>query len=222
MTESGALLESLHTAVARHDRETLGSTIDRALDAKIPASEVHDAVLLGLDRVRHRFMSNEQSLPDFLLSIDAVIEGLERVSSLEQGSSAVGDGIPLVIGVVEGDPHDMGKNIVAAVYRAYGFRVFDIGCQVPKEEFVRSVVDHQAEILALSAMMSTTVVAMHDIIRSVKSKAPDTVVLVGGAPMDETLARSYGADGYAETAVTVLEETKLALEKAGKGSGVRP
>ena len=222
MTENGTLLEELHTAVAGHDSETLGSTIDRALDARMPASEVHDAILSGLDRVRHRFMSNEQSLPDFLLSIDTVIEGLERVSSLQQGRSAVGDRIPVVIGVVEGDPHDMGKNIIAAVYRAYGFRVFDLGCQVPSEKFVSSVVDHQAEILALSAMMSTTVVAMRDIIRGVKSKAPDTVVLVGGAPMDETLARSYGADGYAETAVTVLEETRLALEKAGKGSGVRP
>jgi len=222
MTESGALLESLQTAVAQHDRETIGSMIDRALDARMSASEVHDAILSGLDRVRHKFMSNEQSLPDFLLSIDTVIEGLNRVSSLHEGHSSVGDGIPLVIGVVDGDPHDLGKNIIAAVYRAYGFRVFDLGCQVPKERFVSSVLDHQAEILALSAMMSTTVVAMRDIIRGVKSRAPDTVILVGGAPMDETLARSYGADGYAETAVTVLEETRLALEKAGKASGVRP
>ena len=222
MTESGALLEELHAAVARHDVETLGSTIDRALDARVSASEVHDAILSGLDRVRHKFMSNEQSLPDFLLSIDTVIEGLGRISSLREELSAVGNGIPLVIGVVEGDPHDMGKNIIAAVYRAYGFRVIDLGCQVPKEDFVSSVVDHRAEILALSAMMSTTVVAMRDIIRSVRSKAPDTLVLVGGAPMDENLARSYGADGYAETAVTVLEETQLALEKAGKRSGVRP
>jgi len=180
MTDSSVLLKSLHTAVVRHDRETLGSTVDQALDASMPASEVHDAILSGLDRVRHRFMSNEQSLPDFLLSIDTVIEGLERVSSLREGSGAVGDGIPLVIGVVEGDPHDMGKNIIAAVYRAYGFQVFDLGCQVPNEEFVRSVVDRQAEILALSAMMSTTVVAMRDIIRAVRSKAPDTVVLPVG------------------------------------------
>ena len=222
MTENGTLSEGLRTAVARHELDTIGSTIDRALDARMTASEVHDAILSGLDRVRHKFMSNEQSLPDFLLSIDTVIEGLKRVSSLQEGRSGVGDGIPLVIGVVEGDPHDMGKNIIAAVYRAYGFRVFDLGCQVPKEEFVRSVVDHRAEILALSAMMSTTVVAMRDIIRGVKSRAPDTVVVVGGAPMDETLASSYGADGYAETAVTVLEETQLALEKAGKDSGVRP
>lgn len=222
MTESGALAQGLQTAVARHEIETIGSTIDRALDAGISASQVHDEILLGLDRVRHKFMSNEQSLPDFLLSIDTVIEGLGRISSLREELSAVGNGIPLVIGVVEGDPHDMGKNIIAAVYRAYGFRVIDLGCQVPKEEFASSVVDHQAEILALSAMMSTTVVAMRDIIRSVRSKAPDTLVLVGGAPMDENLARSYGADGYAETAVTVLEETQLALEKAGKGSGVRP
>ena len=221
MTESGATLESLQAAVAKHDRETIGSMIDRALDAQMSASEVHDAILSGLDRVRHKFMSNEQALPDFLLSIDTVIEGLNRISSLDEGRSTVGDGIPLVIGVVEGDPHDLGKNIIAAVYRAYGFQVFDLGSQVPKEKFVNGVLDHQAEVLALSAMMSTTVVAMRDIIRSVRSQAPDTVILVGGAPMDETLARSYGADGYAETAVTVLEETQLALEKAGKGSGVR-
>jgi dimethylamine corrinoid protein len=222
MTENGTLLEDLLTAVFRHDIETLGSAIDSALDARMPTSELHDAILSGLDRVRHKFMSNEQSLPDFLLSIDAVIEGLDRISSLRGEHSSVGHGIPLVIGVVEGDPHDMGKNIIAAVYKAYGFRVFDLGCQVPKEEFVRSVMNHRAEILALSAMMSTTVVAMRDIIRDVKSRAPDTVVLVGGAPMDETLARSYGADGYAETAVTVLEETQLALEKAGKERGVCP
>ena len=71
-------------------------------------------------------------------------------------------------------------------------------------------------------MMSTTVVAMREIIRAVKVQSPDTVIMVGGAPMNETVARAYGADGYAETAVTVLEETKLTLEKAGKGTLCAP
>jgi 5-methyltetrahydrofolate--homocysteine methyltransferase len=165
-------------------------------------------------------MSNEQPLPDLLLSIDTVIAGLNRLAPLTEGGRPVGEGTRLVIGVVEGDPHDMGKNIIAAVYRAYGYQVFDLGCQVPNEKFVKGVIDHKAEILALSAMMSTTVKAMRDIIREVKSQLPDTVVLVGGAPMDANLARKFGADGYAETAVTVLEETQLALEKAEKRSGV--
>ena len=222
MTESDTLLEGLQAAVSKHDDEMLRATIDRALAARVQVADVHRAILLGLEQVRHGFMSNNTSLPDFLLCIDTVTAGLNRLSSLQEGYRAIGDGIPLVIGVVEGDPHDMGKNIITALYRAYGYRVFDLGCQVPNEKFVRSVVDNSAEILALSAMMSTTVVAMRDIIRDVKARSPDTVVMVGGAPLDETLARDYGADGYAETAVTVLEGTKLAVEKAVKGSSVRP
>jgi methylmalonyl-CoA mutase cobalamin-binding domain/chain len=222
VTESDSLLEELQTAVANHDGETLRATIDRAVEARVEPADMHRAIIRGLEQMRHTFMSNDTSLPDFLLCIDAVTEGLGRLSSLPGGPRAVEEGIPLVIGVVEGDPHDMGKNIIAAVYRAYGYRVLDLGSQVPNEKFAASVVDHGAEVLALSAMMSTTVVAMRDIIRDVKARSPDTVVMVGGAPLDETLARSYGADGYAETAVTVLEETKLAIEKAAKGSSVRP
>jgi 5-methyltetrahydrofolate--homocysteine methyltransferase len=221
MTDSGTFLKDLQTAVSGHDTEALGSTIDRALDARVSVPDLQNAILSGLDQVRHRFMSNEQPLPDLLLSIDTVIEGLNRLASLHQGQRRVDEGTRLVIGVVEGDPHDMGKNIIAAVYRAYGYQVFDLGCQVTNEKFLAGVLDHNAEVLALSAMMSTTVGAMRDIIREVKVQSPDTVVLVGGAPMDENLARKFGADGYAETAVTVLEETQLALEKAEKGSGVR-
>ena len=222
MTESDSLLGDLQTAVSKHDGEMLRATIARALEARVEAADMHRAIILGLEQVRHTFMSNDTSLPDFLLCIDAVTEGLGELSSLREGPGAVEEGILIVIGVVEGDPHDMGKNIIAAVYRAYGYRVFDLGSQMPNEKFAASVVDNGAEVLALSAMMSTTVVAMRDIIRDVKVRSPDTVVMVGGAPLDETLARSYGADGYAESAVTVLEKTELAIEKAAKGSSVRP
>ena len=222
MTESDSLLEQLQTAVSRHDEEMLRATLEQALDAGLEAAEVNRTILLGLEQVRHKFMSNDTSLPDFLLCIDTVVAGLKRLSSAQGDYRTAEDDTPVVIGVVEGDPHDLGKNIIAAIYRAYGYRVFDLGCQVPNEEFARGVVDHSAEVLALSAMMSTTVVAMRDIIRDVRAKSPNTVIMVGGAPMDETLARSYGADGYAETAVTVLEETKLAIDKAAKGSSVRP
>jgi len=222
MAKSESLLGELERAVSRHDEPVLRATIERALDGRVPASEVHRAILLGLEQVRRKFMSNDTSLPDFLLCIDTVADGLETLSAVEGGQRASGNDVPLVIGVVEGDPHDLGKNIIAAIYKAYGYRVFDLGCQVPNQEFARSVVDNGAEVLALSAMMSTTVVAMRDIIRDVRAKSPDTVIMVGGAPMDQALAWSYGADGYAETAVTVLEETRLAIEKAAKGSGVRP
>jgi methylmalonyl-CoA mutase cobalamin-binding domain/chain len=222
MTESDGLLEGLQTAVSKHDHEMLRATIDRGIEAGAEAADMHRSILLGLEKARHTFMSNDTPLPDFLLCIDAVSEGLGRLAPLRRAPGPMDEGIAVVIGVVEGDPHDMGKNIIAAVYRAYGYRVVDLGCQVPSERFAESVAEHGAEVLALSAMMSTTVVAMRDIIRDVKGRAPDTVVMVGGAPMDEALARSYGADGYAETAVSVLEETKLAIDRAAKESSVRP
>ena len=222
MTENDSLLKDLQTAVSKHDGEMLRATMDRALDARTEAADVHRAILLGLEQIRHKFMSNDTSLPDFLLCIDTVTEGLTRLSSAQKGRGTTEDDTSVVIGVVEGDPHDLGKNIIAAIYRAYGYRVFDLGCQVPNEEFARSVVDNSAQVLALSAMMSTTVVAMRDIIHEVKAQSPDTVIMVGGAPMDEALAWRYGADGYSQTAVTVLEETKVAIEKAANGSSVCP
>ena len=133
MTESNSLLEQLQTAVSRHDREMMRVTMDRALDTRVEAADVNRAILLGLEQVRHRFMSNDTSLPDFLLCIDTVTDGLKRLSSAEGGHRAVENDGSIVIGVVEGDPHELGKNIIAAIYRAYGYRVFDLGCQVPNE-----------------------------------------------------------------------------------------
>jgi 5-methyltetrahydrofolate--homocysteine methyltransferase len=135
----------------------------------------------------------------------------------EEGDKANEGEIPLVIGFVEGDPHDLGKNIIAAIYRNYGYRLFDLGRDVSKERFVKSAQENRARVLALSAMMSTTAMIMRDIIQEVKAESPDTVVIVGGAPLDETLARSYGADGYAETAVTILEETEAAIRRVIEG-----
>jgi 5-methyltetrahydrofolate--homocysteine methyltransferase len=126
-------------------------------------------------------------------------------------------GLPLVIGVVRGDPHDMGKSIVAGVYKAYGYNVIDLGCQVPADEFVQAVLENDAGILALSAMMSTTMGEMLDIVREVKERSPATAVMVGGAPLDRALAVEYGADGYAESAVSVLEETEAAVERVSEG-----
>ena len=222
MTESDSLLKGLQRAVSEHDDKTLTAMIDRGLEARVPVADMHRNVLLGLEEVRHDFMSNKTSLPDFLLCLDTTTEGLRRLSPLQDGRSVTDEGIPLVIGVVEGDPHDLGKNIIAAVYRAYGYRVFDLGCQVPNGRFVEAVLEHGAEVLALSAMMSTTAAAMRDIIRAVKARSPETAIMVGGAPVTEIAAKAYGADGYAESAVTVIEETKLTLEKAGKGTRVRP
>jgi methanogenic corrinoid protein MtbC1 len=224
MTEKSALLSELEMAVSRHDDEVMSGKLDTVMNSGISPAEISRAIMLGLDDVRRKLMSNDASIPEFLLCVDTMTEGLCRLSQSvrDRVDDIESDAPILVIGVVEGDPHDLGKSIIAAVYRAGGYRVMDLGCQVPQERFVKTVLESGAKVLALSAMMSTTSPAMGDIIQEVKIKSPETVVMVGGAPLDAILAKKYGADGFAETAVTVLEETEMAIKRVAEGKAWLP
>jgi methanogenic corrinoid protein MtbC1 len=212
MEEKPKILQALISAVSTHDDEMLDKSIDTALESGIADHDIQRSIVQGLDQTRHKIRSNDISIPDFLLCLDTATGGLERLSSMSDSNLVAEDAVPLVIGVVEGDPHTLGKNIIAAIYRACGYQVFDLGVEVSKDSFVREVQQRKARVLALSAMMSTTMAAMPDIIREVKNASPETLVMAGGAPLDENLAKSYGADGYAESAVTVLEETERAMK----------
>jgi methanogenic corrinoid protein MtbC1 len=215
MTAKEGLLEEITAAVAGHQREQVARLTGEAAVEGLPASDLREALLSGMDDVRRRLMSNSASIPEFLLCLDAATDGLAVLA--EAPGHDLPTGLPLVIGVVRGDPHDMGKSIVAGVYKAYGYNVIDLGCQVPADEFVQAVLENDAGILALSAMMSTTMGEMLDIVREVKERSPATAVMVGGAPLDRALAVEYGADGYAESAVSVLEETEAAVERVSEG-----
>jgi len=204
------ILKELETAVIKHNEQIFNKSIQAALDAGMESIEIRRSILAGLDQVRKRLLSNETSLPELLISLDITTLGLEKLAS-QRDVFPESDPISLVIGVVEGDPHDLGKNIIAQIYKSFGYQVFDLGVSVSKELFVNTVKEKKARVLALSAMMSTTMTAMPDIIREVRAVSPGTVILTGGAPLDEVLAKSYGADGYADSAVTVLEETEKTI-----------
>lgn len=210
--DSMSLLEDIRAAVKAHERESIAGFTAVACADGASSEDVRGALLAGLDDVRGRLMSNSASIPEFLLCIDTVTGGLHELSSVAKEDPA--GGTTVVIGVVEGDPHDLGKSIIAGVYSACGYRVVDLGNQVPSGQFAKGVVENGAEVLALSAMMSTTMGEMPGIVNEVKERSPGTVVMLGGAPLDRELAMEYGADGYAESAVRVLEETEAALKKA--------
>ncbi len=209
------LMEKIKAAVAAYQVDETVALTTRAMDTGLSMKEVRHAILDGLNTLRKTLMSNHTSLPEFLLCIDAATQGLAKLS--EFGDTGDKETMTVVIGVVEGDPHDLGKSIISGVYRACGYRVVDLGVQVKTVEFERAVVENKADILALSAMMSTTMACMPDIIRTIKQTCPETVIMVGGAPLDRQLAEKYGADGYAQSAITVLEETETALGKNTRG-----
>jgi methylmalonyl-CoA mutase cobalamin-binding domain/chain len=209
--EEVGLMDKIKAAVAAYQVDETVVLTTRAMDSGLSIKDVRHAICDGLNTLKRNFMSNHTSLPEFLLCIDAATQGLAKLSEFTDAGDK--GALTIVIGVVEGDPHDLGKNIISGVYRAYGYRVVDLGVQVKAEEFERAVLENNAEILALSAMMSTTMGCMPDIIRAIRIKCPGTVIMVGGAPLDRQLAEKYGADGYAQSAVTVVEETERALEK---------
>jgi methylmalonyl-CoA mutase cobalamin-binding domain/chain len=210
-SEKNNTINLLEKAVQDHSPDALNKAIDQALKLGISKNEIRQALFQGLEHERRKMLSPETPLPKFLLSIDVVHEGLKRLSAGDESAKA--GAIPLVIGVVEGDPHDLGKNIISKIYSASGYQVFDLGVQVPLETFIKSITEKKAKVLAISSMISTTMVQMPEIIKRVRAIAPDTVIMVGGAPLDVKLAKSFGADGYAESAVTVLEETEAAMER---------
>lgn len=207
------ILSHLAKSVATREEAMMIQRLAEALKAGVPADRVRSAVIQGLEQARGRLMSNKVPVSEFLLCLDTARKGLERIA---QKRGAGTRGLPVVIGVVEGDPHDLGKDIIAHVYRAHGYQVCDLGSDVPRDAFLDGVRRNRARILALSAMMSTTMSEMQNIIREVRLSSPKTAVIVGGAPLNEVLAKSYGADGYATTAMTVIEATANMLASRGR------
>ncbi len=181
----------------------------------IPAAEhetglVAGALSAGIERARAGFKEQVYSIPEFLLSIDTFRLGLNTLREYAPEALAradVTDRPRIVIGVIEGDVHDMGKNIVAAVLEASGYPVIDAGRDVPIESFLKHIDEAEASVLAVSTMMSTTLDRVQALISRVRETRPGVWVLVGGAPFDDNLAKTIGADGYAENAIAIPEET---------------
>ena len=112
----------------------------------------------------------------------------------------------IVLGVVEGDVHDIGKNLVKMMFDVAGWTVYDLGKDVPLEKFVEEHLKTDSDIVAMSALMTTSMVAIPKAIEMIRARNPKAIIMVGGAPINADVALRYGADGYAETAGTAVEE----------------
>jgi methanogenic corrinoid protein MtbC1 len=200
-----SVLKSLEDCVALRDIAAMERMVKEFDQLSKEPSKIMDALCRGMERARKNSASKDSAVTDLLLSIDCFRIGADRVAGLEPDKNqAKGPGV--VIGVVEGDVHHMGKNIVAAVLSANGFMVYDAGRDVPASKFLEMVRETSAKILALSVMMSTPQNNMAELVRAVRLVSPSTRVIVGGASMDAELGKLIGADGYAENATTVPEE----------------
>jgi len=163
-----------------------------------PHDVIEKGLMEGMNLAGDRFEKREYFLPDLLVAAEAVKRATEIIKPFLKGERGRGT---VVIGTVSGDIHDLGKNLVASTLEASGFTVVDLGVDVPPERFVNAAKEENASIVAMSALITTTMMGMKDVIEAmVKSGIRKEVkVMVGGAPLDEEFARKIGADRYART-----------------------
>jgi methanogenic corrinoid protein MtbC1 len=205
------LLKEFENAVISQETASLEEAFRKAASSTLSTDLILKAMTTGLDAVRLRLNDHSISIPEFLISVDILKLGLDKLITLPSAKKAPKKTGPIVIGVVEGDIHELGKNIIASVLEVSGYTVIDMGKYVPADDFIEKLKETRASLLALSTMMSTTLENMRETIARCKKEMPQVAVIVGGATIDETIARSYGADGYAESVVTVTEEVQRLL-----------
>lgn len=200
------LLEELKEGIIACDEETVvevaHSVVREGFDA---LKAIFEGLVPGMEHVGNLYEQQEYFIPELLMATEAMYAGLNilrpHVSKVDFGVAGV-----VVMGVVHGDVHDIGKNIVKVMFEVAGFEVHDLGRDVPLEKFVDEQLHCEAELVCLSAMMTTTMVGMRDVIRRIKEKNPEAKIMVGGAPVTLDIAGRYGADCFAENAGNALKD----------------
>lgn len=182
----------------------------QAVDGGCSARDILEKTLLpGMDIVGQRFKACDMFIPEVLRSAKAMHGAMSilRPLLIESGVPMIGT---LVIGTVQGDLHDIGKNLVAMLFEGAGFKVVDLGADVKPEVFVQAIVDHQATVVGLSALLTTTMPRMVEVIQAITAAGlRNTVkIMVGGAPVTADFAAQIGADGFAPNAASAVEKAK--------------
>ena len=202
------LLKELHEGVVEFDEERVKEAAQAVLDEGFNAyNAVMNGLAAGMEEVGELYDQQEYFVPELLMCADALYAGLDilkpHIRPEDIGTSAKGQ---VVIGSVQGDVHDIGKNIIKMMFEVAGFTVHDLGRDVPLEKFVEEQLKTDSEIVAMSAMMTTTMMGMKKVVEMIKEKNPEVKIMLGGAPVTSDVADLFGADGYAESAGNAVQE----------------
>ncbi len=203
----------LYNAIIDGDAKSAKALTQKALtEGTDPQLLVSEYLIPAMDEVGRRFECNEYFVPELLISARAMKGSLELINPLlaARGSKPAGT---VVIGTVKGDLHDIGKNLVASMMEGAGFRIIDLGVDVPPEKFIETVRQENPNILALSALLTTTMPAMRNTIEGLRSTGlrDKVIVLIGGAPVTQRYADEIGADGYSDSASGAVGITRKLL-----------
>ena len=201
-------LKVLADAVIKGDQGTAVKIVKEAIDDGMPAKTILDEGLIaGMDVVGARFKKNEIYIPEVLIAARAMKSAVEILEPelAKAGVEPIGK---LLIGTVQGDLHDIGKNLVAMMLKGAGFEVIDLGVDVTPEQFVEQVKANGAKLVGMSALLTTTMPSMEKTIKVLKEAGLSVKVVIGGAPVTQAYADKIGADGYSPDAASAVDLVK--------------
>jgi len=204
------LLDQISNELQQGDNEKVFELTKQAIEREISPGDILDSGLIaGMNVIGERFRKHEIFLPDVLLAAKAMYAGMDQLKPLliEEGIHGIGR---IAIGTVHGDLHDIGKNLVGIMLKGAGFEVVDLGKDVSADRFVEAVEKEQVEVVGMSALLTTTVAVMKEVIDLLKERGLNNRVktIVGGAPVTEEYARDIGADAYAYDAANAVDRVK--------------
>lgn len=204
-------LKVLAEAVMRGDQKKAIEVVTQAIADKMPAKEIlEDGLISAMAVVGDKFSRNEVYIPEMLIAARAMKSAVEILEPelVKAGVEPIGKA---VVGTVQGDLHDIGKNLVMMMLKGAGFNVIDAGVDVSPDQFVEHAKTSGATIVGLSALLTTTMPAMETTVNAMKEAGVNTKIMIGGAPITQSYADKIGADGYAADAATAVDVAKSLL-----------
>ncbi len=201
-------LKALGDAIIKGDQSSAVKLTHEAIDAGVsPAEILNNGLVAGMAIIGERFKKNEVYIPEVLIAARAMKSAMEVLQPklTETGVKPIGT---VVIGTVQGDLHDIGKNLVAMMLKGAGFNVVDLGVDCSAEKFIAAVSEHNANLVAMSALLTTTMPAMEKAIKAIKDAGVNAKVMIGGAPVTQGYSDKIGADGYSADAASAVDLAK--------------
>lgn len=202
-----SLLNDISTFLQQGRAKNVKESVQKALDEGMdPKTILNHGLLAGMSIIGEKFKNNEVYVPEVLIAARAMYAGMEVLKPVltETGVESKGK---VILGTVKGDLHDIGKNLVKMMMEGQGLEVIDLGTDVPAEKFVEAAKEHNAQIIACSALLTTTMIEMQNVVEAAKKAGirDQVTIMVGGAPVTENFCKSIGADIYRPDAASAAE-----------------
>ncbi len=204
-------LQALADALIKGDRNKVVELTKKAIEEGVaPQQILEQGLIAGMSVVGRRFKANEVYVPEVLIAARAMKGGMEILQPA-LSKAGVQPVATVVLGTVKGDLHDIGKNLVGMMLTGGGLKVVDIGTDVPAEKFVEACKANNAKLCAMSALLTTTMPQMKEVVKVIKASGIQVKTMVGGAPVTQSFADEIGADGYSADAASAVDLAKSLL-----------